>query len=414
MEKKKEETTVTEVAEAPETKKRGRKPAAAAVTTAKTSKKSFADVYAELSAIDVRDHLEEKMTPDGKPLRYLSWVWAVDIVTRFDPDWTYRIVEFDTNGLEVTEGHGYQFQRTLSGYLVWTEVTICGHTKRMWLPIMDSCNYAMHREGYRAGSHFVPPADAMALNKTIMRCLVKTIALFGLGLKVFAGEDLPAPDTPEKEVPEQANPEQARPEQAQPANAQPAPVKPVEQAQPEQVQPDQPQPVQTKPEQVKPVVQEAEPVAPAVPEEEDILDQYGISDPDDDPVQEEQEVAFDIEAENPFEEAMRAMDEAEGIPVPPKQDNKLAAALDFKIRIDRKGLTGRPMRDLVEQSKSRAKSMKVLTSLAEMDTSHPEARAARLIIDAIKSGTVSFPVEAEQADAAETPQYVVDDLINVL
>ena len=414
MEEKKNTTE-----EVTETKKRGRKPAAVAVTTATTAtsakpaKKSFADVYAELSAIDVRDHLESKTTPDGKPLTYLSWVWAVDIVTRFDPEWTYRIIEFDANGVEVSEGHGYQFQRTLSGYLVWTEVTICGHTKRMWLPIMDSANYAMHKDGYRVGAHFVPPADAMALNKSIMRCLVKTIAMFGLGLKVFAGEDLPAPDTPEKEVPEQAQPEPAQPAPVKPDAAEQTPS---EQTPPAQPKPEQAKPEQVKPEQVKPVAKEPEPVVPAAPAaapEEDILDQYGISDPDDDPVQEEQEVAFDIEGGNPFEEAMKIMDEAEGIPVPPKQD-KINAALDFKIRIDLKGLTGRPMRDLVEKSKSRTKSMKVLTSLAEMDTSHPEARAARLIIDAIKNGTVSFPAEAEQADATETPQYVVDDLINVL
>ena len=152
---------------------------------------TFRDVYEALSAIDVKSRLETKTTVDGKSLNYLSWAWAVDIVTRFDPEWTYRIIEFDANGVEVSEGHGYQFQRTLSGYLVWTEVTICGFTKRMWLPIMDSSNFAMHKDGYRVGAQFVPPADSMALNKTIMRCLVKTIAMFGLGLYIYAGEDLP-------------------------------------------------------------------------------------------------------------------------------------------------------------------------------------------------------------------------------
>ena len=329
---------------------------------------TFRDVYEALSAIDVKSRLETKTSADGKSLTYLSWAWAVDIVTRFDPEWTYRIIEFDANGVEVSEGHGYQFQRTLSGYLVWTEVTISGFTKRMWLPIMDSSNYAMHKDGYRVGAHFVPPADAMALNKTIMRCLVKTIAMFGLGLTVFAGEDLPE-------------------KQEDTHNAADKPTITVKQ-----------------------------------PEEDpdDILDRYGITDPDDiEPAEQEvPPVAYDISDMNA---AVKMMEEIANAPVgkpsaentKPAMDSKLSAALDYKINIDRKGLKGRSMRDLIEQSKSRAKSMKVLTSLAEMDSSYPEARAARLIIDGIKSGVLSFSKEAESAVEPHN-QFAENDLVNAL
>ena len=83
--------------------------------------------------------------------------------------------------------------------MVQTEVTVKGETKRMWLPIMDSHNASMKDEPYKVtvtskkGSYdyIVPAVDAMALNKTIMRCLVKNLALFGLGLYIFSGEDLP-------------------------------------------------------------------------------------------------------------------------------------------------------------------------------------------------------------------------------
>ena len=344
-----------------EKKKRG--------TAAEQKTLTFRDVYEALSAIDVKSRLETKTTADGKSLNYLSWAWAVDIVTRFDPEWTYRIIEFDANGVEVSEGHGYQFQRTLSGYLVWTEVTICGFTKRMWLPIMDSSNFAMHKDGYRVGAHFVPPADSMALNKTIMRCLVKTIAMFGLGLTVFAGEDLP-----------------------------------------------------DKQEEPLSLAGKTATIAKQPKEEtDDILDRYGITDPDDiEPDEQDVPVVeYDISEMNA---AMKMMDEVENTPInqsDPKNtksttDSKLTAALDYKIKIDRKGLTGRSMRDLIEQSKSRAKSMKVLTSLAEMDSSYPEARAARLIIDGIKSGTLCFPKEAAATVVPPSNQFVENDLVNAL
>ena len=158
------------------------------------------------------------------------------------------------------------------------------------------------------------------------------------------------------------------------------------------------------------------------PEEDpdDILDRYGITDPDDiEPAEQEvPPVAYDISDMNA---AVKMMEEIANAPVgkqaaentKPAMDPKLAAALDYKINIDRKGLKGRSMRDLIEQSKSRAKSMKVLTSLAEMDSSYPEARAERLIIDGIKSGVLSFSKEAESAVGPQN-QFTENDLVNAL
>jgi len=83
-----------------------------------------------------------------------------------------------------------------TGYMVETEMTILGVTKTMWLPVMDSNNRAMKKEAYnvtfKSGRNVaVQPANMFDVNKTIMRCLVKNVSLFGLGLYIYAGEDLP-------------------------------------------------------------------------------------------------------------------------------------------------------------------------------------------------------------------------------
>ena len=80
--------------------------------------------------------------------------------------------------------------------MVFTDVTINGLTHTMWLPVMDGANKAMKSEGYTHDTKFkkdisVEPATMFDINKTIMRCLVKNLAMFGLGLYIYSGEDLP-------------------------------------------------------------------------------------------------------------------------------------------------------------------------------------------------------------------------------
>ena len=84
--------------------------------------------------------------------------------------------------------------------MVFTSVTIEGLTHSMWLPVMDSSNKAMKSEGYTYDTKFkkdisVEPATMFDVNKAIMRCLVKNLAMFGLGLYIYAGEDLPEIET---------------------------------------------------------------------------------------------------------------------------------------------------------------------------------------------------------------------------
>ena len=156
------------------------------------AEKKTTTIFETLAAINVNEHVEKK-TNGSKELTYLSWAWAVDQISRIYPNWDYKILEFDFDGIP-TE-HGLPYQKILGGYQVQTEVTIEGKTRRMWLPIMDSHNAAMKDEPYRVktkyGEYVVPAVDAMAINKTIMRCLVKNLGMFGLGLYIYAGEDIP-------------------------------------------------------------------------------------------------------------------------------------------------------------------------------------------------------------------------------
>lgn len=142
------------------------------------------DVFNKLYKIDVSDRTEKKQS-GNQSLTYLSWAhaWA-EAKKKFDID--YEIKEWD--------GKPYLYDENL-GYMVMTSVTIEGQTYEMWLPVMDYHNQAMKAEPYqlefKSGKITVNPATMMDINKTIMRCLVKNLAMFGLGLYIYAGEDIP-------------------------------------------------------------------------------------------------------------------------------------------------------------------------------------------------------------------------------
>ena len=144
------------------------------------------NVFNELNAVNVNEHVEKKNT--GKTtLSYLSWSWAWKEVKSRYPDATYEIVKFE-NGLPYTYDEN-------TGYMVYTKVTIQGITHEMWLPVMDSHNCSMLSKPYEVktkyNSYTVDKCTMFDVNKTIMRCLVKNLAMFGLGLYIYAGEDLP-------------------------------------------------------------------------------------------------------------------------------------------------------------------------------------------------------------------------------
>ena len=132
--------------------------------------------FEKLSAINVNEHVEKK-----KDLSYLSWAWAWSEVKRACPDAKYKMGETE-------------YDEAL-GFMCHTTVTIEGETLEMWLPVMDGANKSMKKASYtystRFGDKTVEAATTFDINKTMMRCLVKNLAMFGLGLYIFAGEDLP-------------------------------------------------------------------------------------------------------------------------------------------------------------------------------------------------------------------------------
>lgn len=145
----------------------------------------------KLSVIDCKELLEKK-----NKLTYLSWAWAWGLTKTTYPDANYTVKEYD--------GKPYLFDPIL-GYMVGTTVTIEGETIPMHLYVMDGANKAMRHEkwsyevaewknGRKTGKMIpknVEPATMAEISNTIMRCLTKNLAMFGLGHYVYAGEDLP-------------------------------------------------------------------------------------------------------------------------------------------------------------------------------------------------------------------------------
>ena len=148
-------------------------------------------LFEKLVQLDVSNRTEEK-----NGLTYLSWAWAWQEFKLKCPDATYSIKTFhDETGIEKP------YLRDRYGIMVFTSITAKGITYEMWLPVMDGANKAMKDEPYtykvkpnkgETLEKTVAAATMFDINKTIMRCLVKNIAMFGLGLYIYAGEDLPA------------------------------------------------------------------------------------------------------------------------------------------------------------------------------------------------------------------------------
>ena len=148
------------------------------------------NVFENLNSINVNEHKEDK-----NGLSYLSWVWAWAEVKKAYPDAVYTIEKF--NGLP------YVYDEN-TGYMVYSTVTIEGITHEMWLPVMDGANKAMKAKPYtyivkqygKEVEKKVNAATMFDVNKAIMRCLTKNLAMFGLGLYIYAGEDLPECEQP--------------------------------------------------------------------------------------------------------------------------------------------------------------------------------------------------------------------------
>lgn len=144
------------------------------------------DCYSVLSRIDISDGIEVKKV-GGRQLKYLKWAFAWSKVMEHYPDAMYKVIKCPTTDKPYTYD-------TDAGYMVNTEVTIEGITRQMWLPVTDGANKAMKMESYTYSDSYgnermVESATMFDINKALMRCLVKNMAMFGLGIQLYIGED---------------------------------------------------------------------------------------------------------------------------------------------------------------------------------------------------------------------------------
>src|ERR1035437_4770938 len=120
--------------------------------------------FTQHNDINVSEHIEKK----GQ-FSYLSWPFAVAQLRQADPAATWQVIRFD----------GLPYQKTEAGYFVEVAVTVQGVSLSQIHPVLDSKNKP------------IDMPNSFDINTSIQRCLVKAIALHGLGLYIYAGEDLP-------------------------------------------------------------------------------------------------------------------------------------------------------------------------------------------------------------------------------
>ena len=167
-----------------------------------TADERRAIMFNALSNLDLSDKCEKR-----ESLTYLSWANAWSEFKSAYPSATYQILK-NENGLPY-------FSDPSLGIMVFTEVNVDDVTHQMWLPVMDGRNKAMKFEPYTYSvwdnykkayvEKTVQAASMFDINKTLMRCLVKNLAMFGLGLYIFQGDDLPekSADDTTSSVPQQ-------------------------------------------------------------------------------------------------------------------------------------------------------------------------------------------------------------------
>jgi len=141
---------------------------------------TYKDVWDNLSKIDCSDKVEKKMN-----LSYLSWAWAWGVLQEHYPQSTYLFYQGEDDVPYVKFPDGTAEVRC--------RVSIDNLTREMTLSVMDNRNNAIQNPNSRQ------------VNDTKMRCLVKCLAMYGLGHYIYAGEDVPSSDKEEKPITELKN-----------------------------------------------------------------------------------------------------------------------------------------------------------------------------------------------------------------
>lgn len=161
-------------------------------------------VFETLSKIDVSNHVQVIKMRKGPALKYVSWAWAWNIVKSKYPDATREIEEYPEYQYDQKEGKWYatgqmlDYRITPAGCEVKVTVTIQGEKYSERLYVMDMRNQPVQNP------------NISQINKTQQRCLVKALAMAGLGLNLYAGEDLPMGDISESDKQREEAKEQAK------------------------------------------------------------------------------------------------------------------------------------------------------------------------------------------------------------
>jgi len=129
---------------------------------------------------DVNSHTEKKNN-----LTYLSWAWAWAEALKADPQASFSVQMFGDKCYMEINGTA----------MVWVTVTMFGKPMVCQLPVMDNFNRPITIEGVtttnKYGKEIITKLDSFNVNTAIMRCMTKALSLHGLGLYIYAGEDLP-------------------------------------------------------------------------------------------------------------------------------------------------------------------------------------------------------------------------------
>jgi hypothetical protein len=135
----------------------------------------------KLLQTNVNGHTEKKNN-----LTYLSWAWAWAEALKADPAATYKVEMFQEHG-QNGSCRTVPYMNINGSCMVFVTATLFGKPMTCQLPVMDYKNKAIQEP------------DAFAVNTAIMRCMTKALSLHGLGLYIYAGEDLPEEgDVPKK------------------------------------------------------------------------------------------------------------------------------------------------------------------------------------------------------------------------
>jgi len=143
----------------------------------------------ELLKLNVNEHTEKKNN-----LTYLSWAWAWAEALKADPQASFSVQMFGDKCYMEINGTA----------MVWVTVTMFGKPMVCQLPVMDNTNKPITIEGTttvnKYGKEITNKLDSFNVNTAIMRCMTKALSLHGLGLYIYAGDDIPQGNEPESTI----------------------------------------------------------------------------------------------------------------------------------------------------------------------------------------------------------------------